>query len=186
MARTPEGDRRDPDWLVRLARPDDAWGIAQAHVVTWQVAYRGQIPEDHLAGLSVAHRATTWRRRVLEADPPSRGVHVATRSDRVVGFVQFGPSPDDDAGPGTGEIGALYVVPDHWARGLGRALLEAALASLRAAGCARATLWVLDTNARARAFYDAGGWRADGAARHERRGGAVQQELRYGLDLLDR
>ena len=45
------------------------------------------------------------------------------------------------------------------------ALLDAALAALAASGSSEASLWVLEDNARARRFYEARGWRADGAAR---------------------
>ena len=164
---------------VREATADDARAIAQAQVLTWQTAYRGQIPDDHLDGLSVPDRASHWRALLLDTRLPWSGVYVGVDGDRVAGFVHFGPSRDADAGPGTGEVGALYVLPDHWSEGLGRTLLEAARWSLEVARCSEATLWVLETNAAARRFYDQGGWSADGAVRDEERGGAVQHELRY-------
>jgi GNAT superfamily N-acetyltransferase len=37
------------------------------------------------------------------------------------------PSRDEDAGPDTAEIAALYVSPDRWRTGLGSALLDAAV-----------------------------------------------------------
>ena len=42
-----------------------------------------------------------------------------------------------------------------------------------------ATLWVLDSNPRARRFYEVGGWTLDGAARPHTIGGQSVQEIRY-------
>lgn len=52
----------------------------------------------------------------------------------------------------------LAVRPDHWGAGLGRE----GVARAEAAGARR--LWVLEANARARALYEALGWRASGAS----------------------
>lgn len=68
--------------------------------------------------------------------------------------------------------------PSYWGRGVGRALMVAAARTMRAQGFREATLWVLATNARTRRFYQAAGWRADGATRTEL-GGAEVREVRY-------
>ena len=36
---------------VRRATPEDAAGVAGVHVRSWQVAYRGLLPDDYLDGL---------------------------------------------------------------------------------------------------------------------------------------
>jgi ribosomal protein S18 acetylase RimI-like enzyme len=48
---------------------------------------------------------------------------------------------------------ALFVHPDHWGSGAGRALTDAAIADLRTHGCTEVWLWVLEANARGRRFY---------------------------------
>jgi hypothetical protein len=42
-----------------------------------------------------------------------------------------------------------------------------------------AVLWVLEGNARARRFYERGGWFADGTSRDEAMGGEPTHQLRY-------
>jgi len=69
-------------------------------------------------------------------------------------------------GPGR-LIYAIYLVPAAWDQGIGRQLMTAPLGRLGEAGYDQATLWVLDSNARARRFYEAGGWHADGAAKQD-------------------
>jgi GNAT superfamily N-acetyltransferase len=109
----------------------------------------------------------------------------------LLGFVDYSASRDDDtrrdgdAGPApVGEVNALYLLPAAWGRGVGRLLMEAALARLTQAGFAQATLWVLDTNARARRFYAAGGWSADGAVKRDDSRGFPITQLRYRKSLI--
>ena len=45
---------------LRDATPDDAHAIATVHVASWQVAYRGFMPDAVLDGLSVDDRARKW------------------------------------------------------------------------------------------------------------------------------
>ena len=56
---------------------------------------------------------------------------------------------------------------------------------MTAAGCANATLWVVDGNDRARAFYEARGWVHDGAVKVDDQGSFRLRELRY-VRALDR
>ena len=67
----------------------------------------------------------------------------------------------------------------------GRALMEAALATLGQAAYAEAALWVLDTNQRARRFYEAGGWHSDGTLKQEPwpDAGFTLSEVRYRRPL---
>lgn len=58
-----------------------------------------------------------------------------------------------------GYLAVLGVVPEARGRGLARALLDAALASLASAGAASCVLEVLEKNAAARALYAAAGFR---------------------------
>jgi len=78
--------------------------------------------------------------------------------DAAVEVIGSPPLPPEEVG----EVGALYVHPDWWRRGVGRVLLDASLAFLREQGYGVATLWALEDNARARAFYEAEGWHDDG------------------------
>jgi GNAT superfamily N-acetyltransferase len=137
---------------LRLARPEDAPGIAHVQVTTWRAAYRGIMPDAALAALSVETSTPGWR-RVL-ADRP-RGTLVACAPDgRVVGFSMLGASRDRDAAPVTGEVYAFYVVPEHWKTGTGRRLWLATRTLLREHGFTEVTLWVLEANARGRGFYE--------------------------------
>jgi len=167
---------------LRLANPSDAQGLAEMHVATWQVAYRGLLPDDFLDGLSVAARAERWQ-QILTDSP--RQIWVACEDDRIVGFISLGISRDGDALPlVTGEIYAMYVHPDEWRRGIGSALMAQALHALKLLGYAEATLWVLRGNQRARDFYEASGFVPDGAAKVDTNAAGISyDEVRYRRPL---
>ncbi len=77
----------------------------------------------------------------------------------------------------------MYVDPEAWGAGLGRALIVEAERRL-AERHPVATLWVLRGNTRARRFYEAGGWRPDGTERRDRRvWGAAVDEVSYRKKL---
>lgn len=155
---------------VRLAEVADAPAVASVHVKTWQVVYRGHMPDDLLDNLSVEARTSMWERLI-----PSGGVWVASDGDLVVGFVSAGPSREPDA---ASELYAIYLLPSHWGSGLAEPLATAALS-----GMTDVILWVLDDNPRARRFYERLGFVADGMKREETFGSAVVKEVRYRRTL---
>lgn len=167
-----------------MASISDARRIAEVNVRTWQVAYRGQVPDEHLDSLSVDQRESRWLEILLGSNLPSSGVFVIEDDNQAVsGFVGVSLSRDPDATPNTGEVGAIYVLPEHWGNGYGWALLERATESLRDANYYSATLWVLDSNARARSFYERAGWTQDGQRRIDDRETLSLQEVRYRRTL---
>ena len=96
----------------------------------------------------------------------------------------WGASRDPDATPDTAEVYAIYLDPDAIGRGVGRSLFAAAVDDIVAHGASAATLWVLDTNERARRFYAAADWHPDGATRTEERPGGTLHEVRYARNLI--
>ena len=77
----------------------------------------------------------------------------------------------------------MYVRPQFWGRGIGRALYDACLGYLREQDFELATLWVLDRNARAREWYERLGWRITGGYKPVYEPAGIS-DLRYRL-LLD-
>jgi len=166
---------------IRAATISDAHDIAEVHVASWKGAYRGLMPDSVLDGLSVSKREEMWQRIIGEK---KFQLLVAEHDDRIVGFVNFGSTRDPDAAGHTGEILAIYVDPNRWHEGTGRGLLEAALLELKSAGCNEATLWVLDSNSRARVFYERAGFYVDGATKSGIVGNNGKiQEVRYRRPL---
>jgi GNAT superfamily N-acetyltransferase len=74
-------------------------------------------------------------------------------------------APTGVAGCRSEWLDGLYVLPQWWSRGVGRALHDEVLDRLRADGCERCHLWVLEGNERARRFYERLGWAENGTSR---------------------
>jgi hypothetical protein len=146
---------------VRRARPADATGIAAVHVAAWRSAYAGILDDTYLAGLSEIRLAAFYQSAVLDRRE-GHAVFVATaggtdqpidttgREPAIVGFASGGRARR--RGLAEGEVETLYVLDDFRERGLGRRLMRAMGAHLRAIGCGSALVWVLADN-NARYFY---------------------------------
>jgi ribosomal protein S18 acetylase RimI-like enzyme len=163
---------------VRRATPEDARPIAEVHVATWRGAYAHVFPAEVLESLSVDAREQGWRQVIADE---AMCVYVAEDVARIVGFINVGASRDAE---GEGELYAIYVHPEAWGSGAGKALLEAGRAWL-AERFATASLWVLEDNPRARRFYEREGWFLDGERTDIVRGIPVS-EVRYRLSGLAR
>lgn len=166
----------------RPAGPDDVEGISTVRIRSWQEGYRGTVPQAYLDGLSVEAQIARWRARTATGVPG--GSSVAVDDGQVVGWSSVGAYRDDEAGaaapgPRCGEVNAIYVLPERWGGGIGRALMDYSLGVLAADGLSPALLWVLRDNERARRFYAGYGWRPDGATHTYDVGGATLPEVRY-------
>jgi len=161
---------------IRPASPEDALAIETIRVRGWRSAYRHVFRASELDGLPIDPER--WRARLV-VPPPGWDTIVCEDGGIVVGFASTGPSRDEDE---LGELYAIYVDPDAWSTGAGRALLAAAEGAL-AVGYGAALLWVLDDNPRARRFYERAGWAPDGVRKAEERFGVRAAEVRYRKDF---
>lgn len=168
--------------LVRRAVETDAEAIARLHITTWQSAYRGQLPDRFLDSLTMelASRTEFWRTHISAQSSARHEIWAADFDGDLQGFAALGPSRRDDEA-GSGEVYALYVDPGHWNHGVGGSLLAHASERLFRE-YANAVLWVLESNTRARRFYEGAGWSLDGGIKIENLpDGAGLREVRYRI-----
>lgn len=162
---------------VRRATPSDAAAIAEIHVASWQAAYRGLFPDAVLDRLSATERQAQWTR--LLADDATT-LWVSEEGRRVTGFISACPSRDADAPPPQfAEIAALYIHPDFWIKGCGRALCQALFDHLRQTSVQAVIVWALTGNIPARHFYERLGFAPDDARRDITMYGTTLPEIRY-------
>ena len=142
--------------ILRAAVAGDAAALAEITVAAeatygdWSVQgwmrRRAGFDEMHWGDLLAQEHRWTW---------------VAVVDERVAGLVSVRPGDEPDAG----HVGYLFVDPGYWGRGVGRALLGAAVDEIRARGLARATLRVPVRNERARDLYERNGFVDTGGRR---------------------
>jgi GNAT superfamily N-acetyltransferase len=166
--------------LLRSAAPDDSLAVAQVHVQSWQVAYRGLMQDEYLDKLRPEDRAKRYD--FGASDPSKPSTIVAVDGSVIVGFATLAPATDLDA-RGDGELCALYVDPERWGRKIGRALIERARTRLSSFGFQRAVLWVMAGNLRAERFYRRDGWEPDGMRRTDSVWGVSVDEIRFRRPL---
>lgn len=149
--------------IVRAGRPADADALAELHVDSWRAAYRGLVPDSHLAKLDCARRADRFRKSLGAG---SEETYVVEEGGAILGFATIGECRDDDlAHHAVGEIWGIYVAPKHWRKGVGRELCRHGENLLVSRGCRLITLWVLRDNRQARSFYERMGFSADGESK---------------------
>ena len=128
--------------------------------------------QGHIAVFSLTSSLRTFRSNVdvqdgktflLSHRSPDCHTWLLEGAEEALGFCSTGPSRDGDHDAGlAGEVYAIYLRPEAWGRGAGRAIFNHSVEDFRQRGFTRVTLWVVIANERARRFYEAAGFRADG------------------------
>jgi GNAT superfamily N-acetyltransferase len=131
---------------LRAAAALDAPDIGRVQVETWRSAYRGIVPDEYLAGLSAPERAAWWGERLADQSGGRFALSADHRSGELIGFAAAGPERSGHP-VYRREVYAIYVLPSHQRRGVGRALMQAVAARLAAERSAAMLLWVLEANA---------------------------------------
>jgi GNAT superfamily N-acetyltransferase len=147
---------------VRRATVDDAEAIEVVRIATWQATYRGLFPDALLDQM----RPNVERRRdrILAVSESRAEVwFVAEVAGEVVGFAICCPERTGDP-IYRGEVAAIYVLPSHQGKGLGRALIRESVRELAGRGMTTLLIWVLRENSIGRGFYE----RIGGVARREK------------------
>lgn len=162
---------------VRRTTPADSLNVATVHVRSWQRAFIGVFPQPLLDGLDPVTRAASYG-----PGNPDNFTLVAESDGTIIGFAAAGPAnPERDSDPepdsdrardsdpardrepdNDGEVFAIYVDPDRWSGGAGRALMDAAVAELRNRGFSRVVLWTAAETPQSHRFYQRYGFHQDG------------------------
>jgi ribosomal protein S18 acetylase RimI-like enzyme len=166
---------------VRDGAPADAEAVEAVHWAGMEAAYRSTVAGWPSIPRDLPRRIATWREWL--SDPRVVSL-VASVSDRIVGLCTVRATEDEGLDSATvAEMPTLYVHPDAWHRGYGRRLCDEGVARARERGFAMLTLWVVESNARARAFYTEFGFAEDGARKVVQESPATVEALRFRLDL---
>lgn len=167
---------------IHAATVADAETLARIHVAGWRAAYAGLVPQDYLDELREVEKAADWRRYFGDE---AMTALIAEREGAPAGFVGFGRlrTPPPGSSPirpqYPAEVYALYLLPEHWRHGVGRALLREAALRLKEKRQTALCLWVMEKNVRANAFYKALGGQRIGKKQVEV-GGRMLTEACYG------
>ena len=137
---------------IRPASVADAEAIASLHAASWQIAYRGILRDDFLAGPVLANRRELWSTRFLGLPPQDQIIVVDDCAGEIRGFACAFLNADPDWGA---LLDNLHVAPNLKGKGLGRVLMsEIATRVLGHNSGSRLHLWAYERNLGARRFYE--------------------------------
>ncbi|HEM2548178.1 TPA: GNAT family N-acetyltransferase [Streptococcus suis] len=139
--------------IKQMETDEEILGKAYVHWKSWQEAYADLLPQEFLKNTYTLERCQDWAVRYPQ------NILVALVDEKVVGFACYGTSSQEDLQE-AGELYALYVLADYYDQGIGYRLIQAALEKLQS--YQTVTLWVLEGNVRAIAFYEKVGFQFDG------------------------
>ncbi|MFQ1702092.1 GNAT family N-acetyltransferase [Loktanella agnita] len=169
-------------FLVRPATISDAGTIASINVTSWQETYVGLMPSEVISRVTQEGRSRMWTDILNSAEVTgSLAVFVAELDDEAVGYVSVGNQRDKgllERGFSS-EITAIYVLEAAQRLGIGRALLRHGFHHLTKFDHTASSLWVLDSNRKARGFYKASGGEKV-SEREEVRSDTTLREVAYG------
>lgn len=143
------GQEDEPAWEIDFAKAGDSAGIEEVRRQAWIETY-----PDPTVGLTLEdinslpfgsqEKLVKWEQSI-EGQGEGKRIWVARENEKVVGFAVAERAPEKH------ELNAIYVLPTHHGRGIGKALMQSALAWL---GNDRdAVVWVFSHNKDAIGFY---------------------------------
>ena len=148
---------------IREATTADANAIAHVEIQTWQTAYQGFLSKQQIDHFNLSDETALLFQLLQDTQSVC---HVAELNHSMIGFSLSSPCHDFDKTQNqTGEIKAMYVLPDYWFQGYGSTLIYTALSSLRKRGFREVVLWTLKNNEGAQQFYQKHRFLADGMSK---------------------
>src|SRR6266699_3655966 len=121
--------------MIRRALTTDATAVGHIHVESWNVAYRGIMPDDVIAKTDLAYRTRFWAEPIADREWP---VFLIEEEGKALAFCQMIPSRDlDDDPTRVGHITSLHVLPHLRGRGYGRVLVDYVLDEFPRGGSTR-------------------------------------------------
>ena len=140
----------------RSAIIEDAAAIANIEIKSIQYAYQDFMPAAHLEKMDVIDLTQRWA-GALQSTADDRVV-VAVHEETVIGFVRAGKTNDVNVG----FITYLFLLPEYWGAGIGKALMGKAMEIFRDFNFTSANLYAYRDNVRAIRFYEGLGWTLNG------------------------
>ncbi|WP_261133620.1 GNAT family N-acetyltransferase [Bacillus sp. Marseille-Q3570] len=160
--------------MIRRAERKDICQIAEVHVASWKTTYRGIVSDTFLDSLTSEQKVSQWTRNLEQADPI---LLVAVEDGKVVGFVSAGNNRSDHL-PFEAEIYAIYILKEYQRKGIGKALVNAAVTEFKSRNWESMLIWALEEND-SKHFYEKLGGKEAGRDQLQIEG-QFHTEIAYG------
>lgn len=144
------------DYRIRRVTQGDAPVLARIQTSSWKTAFRGILSDSELERLTNIEKATAMYRHLLNEGIGNGYIGEVDGKAHCIAYWDRARDADmlDYA-----EIICIHSLPDNWRKGFGSQMMDRLLADIAQAGYKKVMLWVFTGNTRARAFYEAKGFR---------------------------
>lgn len=145
------------DIEIRRVQPGDEKDLAYIQTESWKSAFAHILDADTLHRLTNTERCEEMYRSLLAAD---KGNGYILTLDGKPHCIAYWDEARDASMKGMAELICIHSLPDNWHKGFGSTMMDHVLKDVKEAGYSDIMLWVFTENIRARAFYEAKGFRA--------------------------
>ena len=142
--------------IIRKVQQGDANVLAYIQTESWRAAFAGILDTETLAKCTNIDRATEMYLRLLEKDI---GNGYILSADGKPHCIAYWDAARDAEFVGKAELICIHSLPDNWHKGFGSQMMDRVINDIKEAGYSEVVLWVFRENQRARAFYEAKGFR---------------------------
>ncbi|WP_130807919.1 GNAT family N-acetyltransferase [Senegalia massiliensis] len=166
---------------IRWAKKEDSKDLSIIHSESWKTAYKNIVSDEVLDKIDVKKREDYFKQLLKEK---KKEIAVMVLDNIVIGFITLGMNRDNDLDDAYGEIWGIYLLPRYWNKGFGSILMNWGINKLYDRGYKGISLWVLEENLNARAFYEKLGFTCDGVIK-EIKIEKILNEVRYIRHIND-
>ena len=133
---------------IREAEQGDIESVARVHITSWRETYPGVMPQAKIDSLSLERSIRNWQ-NTLAVD---NWFYVAELDGELCGFISGGINRSNEgcstglADACTAELAAMYILKQHHAKGIGRALYNVFSEKVKSMGHTSMVAWVAEQN----------------------------------------
>ncbi len=168
----------------RPATADDALDIAQVQVASWQVAYKGIVPDSYLITYTVEKRHQAWDLIIGRLEKTTSCLYVAEVDNQIIGFSRAGPASLENV-EFDAELFALYATPEFYGTGVGMSLFKKCIEFFQHQNHQNFYCWCMADNKIGNNFYKkANGTLMDEKLKHREMSGVSLKEVMYAWKAL--
>lgn len=147
------------DYTIRRAAPGDEAALAHIQAESWKAGFCHILSAEILERYTQMDKLTAMYRRTLEHGMGNCYLLSVRGTPHCIACWDATREPDM---PGYAELICIHSLQGKWRSGYGSRMMDAVLRDMAAAGYAKVMLWVFEGNHRARGFYEANGFSANG------------------------
>lgn len=144
---------------IRKVKPGDESALAYIQTESWKAAFQNILSEETLKRCTDINHATEMYKGLLE---DNIGNGYILEIDAKPHCIAYWDKTRDEDMEGYAELICIHSLQDNWGKGYGTQMMERVLNEIQKAGYEKVMLWVFKDNDRARKFYEARGFFANG------------------------